>query len=334
MEPQPQRTDPPRRRRLQYSLRSLLVLTFAASLVMSWLAVRWERDRRVRRAVARLEELGAEIDTNLPHDPDPARAGYFLVIIDSKRWSGKPDDLRLLAHLPNLLLLNLADISLDDDACRLLGTLESLVSLDIGGPVTDRELDHLAGLKNLDTLALCGASVTDARVGRLFEQLPALRQVLWQRSGTEKHFAMVRTIRVQRLEFPDTPLIDFLDFCRDHFYRCEYRGGEIPYYGAVYSREDFFDIGIVLDSELAYLEETTVRGVFQGEHGYDAMRGFLSPLGLEVVVRESDLLITTAEKAAEMPRVRWACWWRRVGGRVVFEERVRIMAPDDATRSR
>ena len=54
-------TPKPRRRWLQFSLRTLLVLMLVASLPMSWLAVELRRGRQQRAAVLAVQKMGGDV---------------------------------------------------------------------------------------------------------------------------------------------------------------------------------------------------------------------------------------------------------------------------------
>jgi tetratricopeptide (TPR) repeat protein len=176
----------PRWLRLQFGLRSLLLVTLVVCLALSWYV---ERVRRQRLAVAALKEAGAEIDyydghnQYAPLDPNEFAAGKtaeqpdnlvewiewatprrlrtalgidFFHRVDSVRfdWNFEfPHDLSPLGDLGGLRELRLHK-ALDDDLA-VIGALEDLTRLDISDSIiSDAGLTHLRHLRKLESLAI------------------------------------------------------------------------------------------------------------------------------------------------------------------------------------
>ena len=95
----------------------------------------------------RLESLGASIETTMIAD---GRVGLHVTLNDD--WTGTPDDLRLVARLPDVLQLSIHGVRLDDDSVR-----------------------QLARLRRVDQLALFNTDVSDDAVARLAADLPGTK---------------------------------------------------------------------------------------------------------------------------------------------------------------
>lgn len=95
--------------------------------------------------------------------------------------------LELLAHMPNLYELNLANTAITDAGLQSLQSASNLRRLYLQNTgITDAALESLAGLQHLRYLNLYGTSVSDAGLVHL-QQLAALERLfLWQTAVTEQ----------------------------------------------------------------------------------------------------------------------------------------------------
>ena len=147
---------PKRRRWLQFRLRTLLIAVVVLSLPLSWFAVRMEKARRQREAIAAIERLGGVVE----------------------RWEDLSVPKWIRKFFPDEFFIYAVEVVLDDteatDAC--LEHLKGMTNIDIlqlnGTKVTDACLEHLEGLTNLGFLRLKNTNVTPEGVKKLQEALP------------------------------------------------------------------------------------------------------------------------------------------------------------------
>ena len=151
------------RRRFQFSIMSLLLLTLVVAVPLSWLAVERKRAREQRMAVEAIEKLGGWVGDNYEFDALTSS----LVIREP------PGPFSLSGRLGEYFFTRVTEVNLDEtlatdtDLERLEG-LSQLQCLELGGaPVTDAGLDHLKGLAQLQWLTLSETKVTDAGLERL-----------------------------------------------------------------------------------------------------------------------------------------------------------------------
>jgi hypothetical protein len=153
----------PRRRWLQYSLRTLLVATTLLAIACSWLAVKLLQARRQREAVVALEKLGGHVIYHWQLDAqgqwlrNPQRPGRTWL----RGLLG--DDLFQSVHT-----VELDDTQITDAGLALLERLSQLRNVHLGGtPITDVGLEHLKNISQLQYLFLAGTPVTDAGLEHL-----------------------------------------------------------------------------------------------------------------------------------------------------------------------
>lgn len=181
----------PRRPRLQYGLKSLLLAMVCVCLTLGWYV---ERVRRQQQAVAALTGAGAYVYYGESDDPFAAES----VIEEPTTWSEwlefhTPRQLRdalgidffrrvngvsidvggadspVLGRLPDLASMRHLELyqPLDGDFVYV-GGLSSLTDLEVLNPhITDAGLVHLAGLLQLERLILRDAKITDAGLAHL-----------------------------------------------------------------------------------------------------------------------------------------------------------------------
>ncbi len=182
------------RRRFQFSIRSLLVLTVAVAIPFSWLAVEMKKAKEQAEAVEAIW-LG-QYDYQL--DPS-ANEGEPL----------GPPWLRKL--LGDDFFNNVSEAELDDETqVERLKTVPELRKLTLRfDNVTDAVLDNVTVLTQLEELELNGSGATDAGVDKL-KALPQLR-VLWL-SGTRVTDAAMEHLdawsRLEDLDLDGTRITD------------------------------------------------------------------------------------------------------------------------------
>ena len=159
-------TAPPKRRRFQYSLRTLLVFTMLVAAGMSWFSVKREQARKQREVVKSIQALGGQV---LGYDYEFDETGCHL----SNPRSLAPAWLRR---------------QLGDDFFSNLGC----VVLD-GPDVTDSALERLDGLGNPRILEFERTKITDDGLRRLatLTNLQELR--LWALTWTMRDWNTSRT---------------------------------------------------------------------------------------------------------------------------------------------
>jgi hypothetical protein len=149
------------RRRLQFTIGSLLAMTVAASLVLSWLATEIKKAREQETAMETITELGGEIDFG-----DYAEAPWF----PSRQAATWPWLIELLgddlfSNVPGVFLDHLTGASLERmDLTRLTG-LRRLTIRRIA--INDESMTLLKGANQLERLVFVETKVTDADVACL-----------------------------------------------------------------------------------------------------------------------------------------------------------------------
>ena len=144
-----------KRRRYQFSLRTLLALTTLFAVFCSWYAYEMRKAAKRRMAIAEIIRLDGKVvyyrDNSLP------------------RW-GKPPEwyswLRKLhgdEYLGNAVVVFLFGEDVTDDALVHVKGLTSVEKLDLGGPrITDAGLVHIRGMTHVRSLDLSNTQITGA----------------------------------------------------------------------------------------------------------------------------------------------------------------------------
>ena len=136
------------RRRFQYTLRSLFLLTLLVSIGMSWIATTMQRAKRQREVARAIEKLGGRVwwDFASRHE-----ASFLseVIYVDLSGEQVKDETLQNLKELTHLARLNLNN-----------------------SDITDSQLRHLRGLAQLRWLELQTPRVTDEAVKELQQSLP------------------------------------------------------------------------------------------------------------------------------------------------------------------
>jgi hypothetical protein len=195
-----------RRRWLQFSLRTLLIVVFLWALLFGWLGLRLHRARRQRIAIEALEARSAwtlydyqyvaeerpSFTYQYPHygyakhgDPpvsewlcDLFGVDFFAsVVFVNKGWGNVGHgDLMHLDSFPNLEELQLYRTDVTDEDLAHLASLRRLRLLDVSSDdISDEGLTHLASLVSLEEVYLGGTKLTDAGIARLRDALPNAR---------------------------------------------------------------------------------------------------------------------------------------------------------------
>lgn len=181
----PAATVPPpgRRRWLQFSLRSLLVLVTLLALGLGWFVRRVEPQRR---AVAKVQSLGGSCHFDSPLENSGAVRRFLrrglgpafvdpVVDVDLSYSRAVDGDLACLQTVPGLKSLDLYATQVTDTGLARLQHLHDLESLNLGRTrITDAGLAALAELQALELLSLGGCPITDAGLECL-AKFPRLR---------------------------------------------------------------------------------------------------------------------------------------------------------------
>jgi hypothetical protein len=167
------------RRRFQFSIRSLLVLTIAVALPFSWLAVELKWARTQRETVEALMKLGGILHYDKKFYPSayPPALLWMRVRLGDDFFCNvacvsfdKVTDIGLehLKDFTQLQQLFLNNTKVTDAGLEHLKGLTQLNRLDLSNTaVTDIGLEHLKGLVQLQWLELSSTTVTDAGLEHL-----------------------------------------------------------------------------------------------------------------------------------------------------------------------
>ena len=184
-----------KRRRFQFSLRTLLIAVLALGFILGLLGSRALRARRQRKAIEELTGQGALVMYDYesaaidrpgrPRPPVPRwlcavlGVDFFADVVFVGKGGGSDFGRGGLIHLkafPDLEELQLyqSDVT-DEDLAHLVG-LRRLRWLDLtSDEITDEGLEHLMGLSSLEEVSVGGKRITDIGVARLREALPRAR---------------------------------------------------------------------------------------------------------------------------------------------------------------
>lgn len=147
----------------------LFILLFAAVLLSAPLT---RADEAEDAAVRAVEKLGGTVSR------DQTAPGAPVVVASLDKTGVADRDLKGLAGLKQLRVLNLFGTGVTDAGLKELAALKDLQGLDLRGTkVTDRGLKVLAVLQRLESVFLEPANVTNAGVAALQKALPGCRIV-------------------------------------------------------------------------------------------------------------------------------------------------------------
>ena len=181
-----------RRRRLQFSLRTLLIAVLALGFILGLLGSRALRARRQKKAIEELAGQGALVMYDYesaavdrqgsPRPPVPRwlctvlGVDFFADVVFVGQGGGSDfgrGDLIHLKAFPDLEELQLYQSDVTDEDLAHLASLGRLRWLDLtSDEITDEGLEHLMGLSSLQEIAVGGKRITDIGVARLREALP------------------------------------------------------------------------------------------------------------------------------------------------------------------
>ncbi len=157
---------------------------------------------RRKRALAHLLALGAKDLTAPDRFGWPLAEDIFALQIDQD-WRGGINDLRQLAHLPDLQKLTLIGPQVNDAWLAAMGPMPNLRSLNLKrSSITNAGLAHLVGLQRLDRLGVFYASITDGCLEHL-EKLAnvALIQLYGTKVSREGAEQLERKLAVTKVDF-------------------------------------------------------------------------------------------------------------------------------------
>ncbi|MHC4400477.1 MAG: leucine-rich repeat domain-containing protein [Planctomycetota bacterium] len=179
--------EPPRRRRVQFGMLTLMGMVTLAAVGLSFRQTMIEPYRVQRQGTEKVARLGGACDT-LPAGPawlrflggDDLFQDVVAVDLHYSRWL-EEEDLAFLEDFPNLERLYLAQAvrarleALDfqatlvsDEGMACLEDMTSLVELRVSRRIGDEGLRHVAGLHNLRFLGLRRSQVTDEGLKHLY----------------------------------------------------------------------------------------------------------------------------------------------------------------------
>lgn len=197
----------PKRRWLQFSLGSLLLLI---TVLAVWLGWQVNRVRREREAIALVERLGGEVyfdyqvEENVP-------LGHFVT--SPARKPPAPDWLRWLVgedYFRRVASVELRDTKVTDEDLHVVAGLRRLWLLDLSNTsITNAGLAHLKGLRELRGLTLINTDVDSAGLAHLrnLDQLRALS--LWKTKVDDAGLGHLRgLVRLRTLILDETRVTD------------------------------------------------------------------------------------------------------------------------------
>jgi hypothetical protein len=181
-----------KRRRLQFSLRTLLIAVLALGFLLGLLGSRALRARRQRKAIEELAGRGAlvmydyesaAVERQRPLRPPVPQwlctvfgVDFFADVVFVGKGGGSDlgqGDLIHLKAFPDLEELQLYQSDVTDDDLAHLAGLGRLRWLDLSSDeITDEGLKHLMRLSSLEEVSVGGEKITDIGVARLREALP------------------------------------------------------------------------------------------------------------------------------------------------------------------
>jgi hypothetical protein len=169
-------TPKPRRRWLQFSLRTLMLLVVMFGAGFGWLGMKLRQAKVQREAVDAVSHLRVSVsyDRTTSLVPDWLRTMLGDDVFAAVVWADFDDpqvtdaDLRHLEGLPQLRTLHLTNAKVTDAGLEHVKGLTQLRHLNLfGTTVTDTGLAHIEGLTQLRYLRLTHTQVTDAGLEHL-----------------------------------------------------------------------------------------------------------------------------------------------------------------------
>jgi Leucine Rich repeat len=195
------KTEPPKRkrRRFQFSLRTLLIFVLICAIPCAWLGPKIQRKAKERAAVNEIERSGGFViydDSDEQHPPTWLQRllGSDAVFVYCRGVSNRTvAQLEDFDGLTSLRRLDLGYTNVTDAGLAHLNELITLEYLDlVGTPVTDAGMEHVGRLTNLKELYLMGTKITDRGLARL-KRLDSLETLYLDATGvTEAGVADLR----------------------------------------------------------------------------------------------------------------------------------------------
>lgn len=186
----PTTTPMPRRRRLQFSLRTLMVLVLVISVPLGWVGMKLKQARKQREFVRRIEQLGGSvmyswesIERHRGRRSDGIRGMFrqllgedVLATVDGLTLANcgiEDDDLKWLSGFPNLEYLRLANTPISDAGVAYVVGLDNLRRMDLSNTrISDASAAHLSNLRGLRLLYVYGTNMTPQGAAQLRSSLP------------------------------------------------------------------------------------------------------------------------------------------------------------------
>ena len=182
----PANPPPARRRRFQYSLRTLLLLFLVIGIATGWFTARMRTAKRQRAAALTIASLSGVVgydDEPADFAPVPARGpvsrwlrsrlgdDFFRTAVSVVAFNN--GTMAAVAELPDIRRLDFVGSPATDAGLVHVRGLSRLERLNLADTqITDAGLEYLAGLPQLRAICLRGTNVTDAGVRRLQQALP------------------------------------------------------------------------------------------------------------------------------------------------------------------
>jgi hypothetical protein len=165
-----------KRRRFQFSLRTLLILTTALAVGSGWLGRKIDRKRKEREAIAGIEVAGGSVWYDYQQGPvaEPSGPGwlrgvlgdnFFSEVVKAHLVGNSIGDAGLanVKGLPHLRALELSGAYVNEAGLANLKDLTELELLDLSTTnVSNAELANIKDLPRLESLDLSSTNVTDA----------------------------------------------------------------------------------------------------------------------------------------------------------------------------
>lgn len=186
----------PRRRWLQFSLRTFLLVVLASGVGLGWLGTKLKRVHEQRQIATQIAAAGGKVyydyqftGRHIKEDQPPPGPRLlcwafgddlfaYIQTVTFGEWSGCKDQvLESLPKLPRLTELSVYGPGITDQGIAHIQRIPALRDLSLYNTnVTPDGLSQLSCSPTIHTLALLGASVTDAHLERLAE-LPAIERL-------------------------------------------------------------------------------------------------------------------------------------------------------------
>ncbi|MBN2292265.1 MAG: hypothetical protein JXM70_07565 [Pirellulales bacterium] len=182
-----------KRRGLQFSIRSLLVLILVVAVWFSWRAANLQHARHETEVAVKLVDVA---------DPLDGRVGGSITSVRLNALAGD-DHLRLLAEFPMLRFLKIEKSRITDDGLAHLKDSSHLISLELKDvPISDDGLRQLIPL-HLRLLTLSGVQVTGPGLAQL-GKMDDLKVLLLNLDDTQITDADIEELKAA---LPNVPVI-------------------------------------------------------------------------------------------------------------------------------